>query len=80
MTMSGTDLLMVKRRADLLAPGKWTAGDQGNSMLVDHGDGLLLVDARPGGDIMLSESGSQRGGLPIGSTSVGRNAEGFSWT
>jgi hypothetical protein len=45
MTMSGTDLLRVTRRADLL----------------------------------LGESESLRG-LPIGSTSEGRNTGGFSWT
>jgi len=49
--MSGTDVLMVDRHADRVADGIWTVGGQGNSMLVDHGDGLLLVDAGPGKEV-----------------------------
>ncbi len=46
--MSGTDVLMVDRGADRVVDGIWTLGGQGNSVLIDHGDGLLLVDAGPG--------------------------------
>ena len=49
--MSGTDVLMVKRPAELVADGIYTLGGQGNSVLVDHGDGVLLVDAGPGAAI-----------------------------
>lgn len=49
--MSGTDIVMVDRGADRVADGIWTLGGQGNSLLVDHGEGLLLVDAGPGRDI-----------------------------
>jgi len=49
--MSGTDVLMVERGADGVADGVWTLGGQGNSLLVDHGDGLLLVDAGPGHEV-----------------------------
>lgn len=46
--MSGTDVLMVKRGANEHAPGVWTVGGQGNSVVIDHGAGILLVDAGPG--------------------------------
>lgn len=50
--MSGAEIrMMVDRGADPVADGIWTLGGQGNSMLVDHGEGLLLVDAGPGGEI-----------------------------
>lgn len=49
--MAGTDVLMVRRPAEPIADGVWTLGGQGNSLLVDHGEGLLLVDAGPGGDV-----------------------------
>ncbi len=46
--MSGTDVLMVKRGARQHAAGVWTIGGQGNSVVIDHGTGILLVDAGPG--------------------------------
>lgn len=49
--MSGTDIVMVDRGADQVGDGIWTLGGQGNSLLVDHGEGLLLVDAGPGREI-----------------------------
>lgn len=49
--MSGTDVLMVRRGAEAVSPSIWTLGGQGNSLLVDHGEGLLLVDAGPGNDV-----------------------------
>lgn len=49
--MAGTDVLMVDRPAERVAAGVWTVGGQGNSLVVDHGDGLVLVDAGPGGRI-----------------------------
>jgi alkyl sulfatase BDS1-like metallo-beta-lactamase superfamily hydrolase len=49
--MSGTDVLLVKRPAEEIGDGVYTLGGQGNSLLVDHGDGLLLVDAGPGKEV-----------------------------
>lgn len=49
--MSGTNVLIVKRPAEKVADGIFTLGGQGNSVLVDHGDGALLVDAGPGGEV-----------------------------
>ncbi|MDZ4357476.1 MAG: alkyl sulfatase dimerization domain-containing protein [Variovorax sp.] len=49
--MSGTDVLLVRRPADAVVDGVYTLGGQGNSLLVDHGEGLLLVDAGPGRDV-----------------------------
>jgi glyoxylase-like metal-dependent hydrolase (beta-lactamase superfamily II) len=49
--MSGTDILMVNRPAETVGNGIWTLGGQGNSLVIDHGDGLLLVDAGPGREI-----------------------------
>lgn len=46
--MSGTDVLLVNRPAEPVGAGVYTLGGQGNSLVVDHGDGLLLVDAGPG--------------------------------
>jgi uncharacterized sulfatase len=49
--MAGTDVLMVRRPATAIADAVWTVGGQGNSLVVDHGEGLVLVDAGPGGAI-----------------------------
>ena len=49
--MSGTDVLFVGRPIEPIADGVYTLGGQGNSLVVNHGDGLLLVDAGPGKDI-----------------------------
>lgn len=49
--MSSVDFLLVSRPAEAVADGVWTVGGQGNSLLVDRGDGLLLVDAGPGGEV-----------------------------
>lgn len=49
--MAGTDVMMVRRGARLQAPGIWTIGGAGNSVVIDHGAGLLLVDAGPGREV-----------------------------
>lgn len=46
--MSGTRVLMVDRPIEAVADHVYTVGGQGNSLVVDHGEGLLLVDAGPG--------------------------------
>jgi uncharacterized sulfatase len=46
-----TDILMVNRGAREIAPKVWTIGGQGNSLIIDHGEGVILVDAGPGKDI-----------------------------
>lgn len=58
--MSGTDVLMVRRGAMEIAPSIWTLGGQGNSLLIDHGEGVLLVDAGPGKDITAAMIASTR--------------------
>ena len=42
---------MVRRGAAEVAPSIWTMGGQGNSLLIDHGEGVLLVDAGPGKEV-----------------------------
>jgi glyoxylase-like metal-dependent hydrolase (beta-lactamase superfamily II) len=42
---------MVRRPAEAIADAVWTVGGQGNSLVVDHGEELVLVDAGPGGPI-----------------------------
>lgn len=49
--MSGTNVLMVRREAREVSPSIWTLGGQGNSLLIDHGEGVLLVDAGPGKEV-----------------------------
>ncbi|MFM0503177.1 alkyl sulfatase dimerization domain-containing protein [Paraburkholderia caffeinilytica] len=49
--MSATNILMVKQALARHADGVFTLGGQGNSLVVDLGDTLLLVDAGPGGKI-----------------------------
>ena len=49
--MSSTNILMVKQALVRHAEGVYTLGGQGNSLVVDLGESLLLVDAGPGGDI-----------------------------
>ncbi|SEA77494.1 Metallo-beta-lactamase superfamily protein [Paraburkholderia sartisoli] len=49
--MSATHILMVKQALVRHADGVYTLGGQGNSLVVDLGETLLLVDAGPGGDI-----------------------------
>src|SRR5690606_2357388 len=49
--MSGTDILMIERPAEQVAEGVYTVGGQGNSVVIDHGAGLVLIDAGPGRDV-----------------------------
>ncbi len=49
--MAGTDVLMGKRGTHQHAEGVWTIGGAGNSLVVDHGDGLLMVDSGPGREV-----------------------------
>jgi uncharacterized sulfatase len=42
---------MKRHPAHEWAPGAWTLGGQGNSLAVRTGDGVVLVDAGPGGDV-----------------------------
>ena len=58
--MAGTDVLMVRRAADKVCEGVHTIGGQGNSVLVDHGEGLLLIDAGPGGEVTEAMIGTAR--------------------
>jgi glyoxylase-like metal-dependent hydrolase (beta-lactamase superfamily II) len=48
---SDNNILMMKQGLVRHASGVHTLGGQGNSLLVELGDCLLLVDAGPGGDI-----------------------------
>lgn len=49
--MNTTNILMTKQTLASHADGVYTLGGQGNSLVVDLGMTLLLVDAGPGGDI-----------------------------
>ncbi len=49
--MSLSNILMVKQNLVRHAEGVYTLGGQGNSVVIDLGATLLLVDAGPGGDI-----------------------------
>ena len=49
--MNASDILMMKQGLSRHAEGVYTVGGQGNSLVVDLGDSLLLVDAGPGGEI-----------------------------
>jgi uncharacterized sulfatase len=49
--MGVTNILMMKKAWAEWAPGVWTLGGQGNSLAVSTGEGIVLVDAGPGGEI-----------------------------
>lgn len=49
--MNADDILMRKQGLTEHARGVYTVGGQGNSLVVDLGESVLLVDAGPGGDI-----------------------------
>lgn len=49
--MAGTDVLMQHNPPREWAPGIWTLGGQGNTLVVSLGDSLLMVDAGPGKEV-----------------------------
>jgi len=61
--MKADNILMMKQGLSRHAEGVYTVGGQGNSLVVDLGDSVLLVDAGPGLDITRRMIGQVRGGL-----------------
>jgi len=68
--MSSNDILMMKKPWAEWAPGVWTLGGQGNSLAVSTGEGLVLVDAGPGGEITARMIASLRELSPLPLTHI----------
>lgn len=67
--MSAEQILMNKVPLTRHAEGVYTVGGQGNSVVIDMGDALLLVDAGPGGahtQRMIEQVQHGLGGKPVG--------------
>ncbi|MFM0094624.1 alkyl sulfatase dimerization domain-containing protein [Paraburkholderia nemoris] len=61
--MNARDILLTKETLVRHADGVYTLGGQGNSLVVDLGDTLLLVDAGPGDEITEAMIQELRGSL-----------------
>lgn len=61
--MNANDILMMKQGLVEHARGVFTVGGQGNSLVVDLGESLLLVDAGPGGEITQRMIAQVRSGI-----------------
>lgn len=68
--MAGTDVLMVKSPIHAWADGVWTVGGQGNSLAIDLGEGLLLVDTGPGGEVTARMIENVRAASPLPVTHI----------
>jgi glyoxylase-like metal-dependent hydrolase (beta-lactamase superfamily II) len=62
--MATNNILMNQHPLTRHAEGVYTAGAQGNSLIVDLGDSLLLVDAGPGGELTDALISQLREALP----------------
>ncbi|MDM0047104.1 alkyl sulfatase dimerization domain-containing protein [Variovorax dokdonensis] len=61
--MNASDMLMMKQGLVEQADGVYTVGGQGNSLVVDLGESLLLVDAGPGGAVTQRMIAQVRAGI-----------------